>query len=111
MSVKFEPFASDREKRLAYFAQEILQECCEGPGDIDYDTVLSTAERAGLIFWSKCETGNEEEWPEDCELGDPMWQQVRGQLPAGVIELDEPSPPLTGTQQLQQAMRTDYGDG
>lgn len=88
MSDKFEPFGSDREKRLAYFAQEILQECSDGLGDLDYSVVLSIAERSGLIFWSKCEAGHEDDWPEDCELGDLMWQPVRGQLPAGVIKLE-----------------------
>lgn len=87
MTDKFEPFASDREKRLAWFAQEILQEASVRCGDLDYQTVLDIAERAGLILWTECSSDNEDEWPEGCELGDPMWTQARGMLPAGVIKL------------------------
>jgi len=89
MSDKFEPFAGDREKRLAYFAQEVLAHAAEGPGDVDYDAVLSIAEAAGLIWWDKCTKANIDEWPEECELGDKMWQPKRGQLPAGVIKLEQ----------------------
>lgn len=83
----FEPFASDREKRLAWFAQEILDMAREGY-DFDSADVVARAERAGLVWWDECREDNRDDWPEECELGDPMWRAKSGQLPASVIEID-----------------------
>ena len=84
---KFEPFASDREKRLAWFAQEVLAMCIDGL-DLEQTSVVHLAERAGLVWWDECRKDNEDDWPEECELGDQMWCIKRGQLPAGVIKID-----------------------
>lgn len=88
MASRFEPFKSDREKRLAWFAQEMLDLAKDGT-DIDSETITACAERAGLINWSECTEANEDEWPLECEEGDQMWQQTR-ELPAGVIKLQAP---------------------
>jgi len=88
MSDKFEPFASDRERRLAWFAQEIL-DSARDMLDIDPMEIVNLAERAGLVWWDTCRKDNQDDWPEECELGDQMWCITRGQLPAGVIKLDD----------------------
>jgi len=88
MSDKFEPFASDREKRLAWFAQEVLEQARDML-DLDPMDIVNLAERAGLVWWDACREDNQDDWPEECELGDAMWRQTRGQLPAGVIDLDD----------------------
>lgn len=89
MSDTFEPFASDREKRLAWFAQEVLDALADSGGlDVEYQIIIDLAERAGLVVWDECTSDNEDEWPEECELGDPMWRPKRGTLPAGLIKLD-----------------------
>ncbi len=87
-SSKAEPFKSDREKRLAWFAQEMLDLAKDGT-DIDSETITACAERAGLIHYFECTEDNQDEWPLECEEGDQMWQQTRD-LPAGVIKLQAP---------------------
>lgn len=87
MSDKFEPFASDREKRLAWFAQEVL-DMSRDMHDLDPMDVINIAERAGLVWWDTCRKDNEDDWPLECELGDQMWRFTRGELPEGVIKLE-----------------------
>lgn len=85
--MSFEPFASDREKRMAYFVQEVL-DCARDGLDVESDVIVSIAERAGLVWWDTCRKDNEDDWPEVCEEGDRMWCVKRGQLPASVIKID-----------------------
>ena len=110
MTEKSPPFLTDREKRLAFFAQEVLEMALTGL-DVESSDLVDAAEEAGLVCWEDCTAENQDDWPDDCEAGDPMWKVKRDQLPWPSVKL-ECVPTTEGAKMqllaLQKLQRTVY---